>query len=298
MRLTLIIILLSSASLLSQELNCTVEIQVSPKLVIVDKRIFESLKTAIVEFMNNTKWTKDVYQNTERIECSLLINVNEQISSNEFDASIQVQSRRPVYKSSYPTILLNYNDEKFRFRYLESQQLEFNENTHLSNLTSVLGYYAYIILGLDYDSFAQNGGTPYYQKAQRVMINAQNAPEDGWKSFESNKNRYWLVENLLDKPFVPLREALYNYHRLGLDIMADRPDEGRAVILKTLESLKTLQASRPASFNMQLFFNAKADEVINIFKGAIGSEKVEVISILGLLDPGNNNKYAKINESK
>lgn len=297
MRLIFIIIFLSTTSLFSQELNCSVDIQPQPKLVIVDKRIFESLKTSIAEFMNNTKWTKDVYQNTERIECSILINVADQLSSNEFSGSIQIISKRPVYKSMYKSTMLNINDEKFQFKYLESQQLEFNENSHVSNLTSVLAYYAYIILGIDYDSFALNGGTPYFQKAQRIMINAQSAAEEGWRSSEGPKNRYWLVENFLDKPFIPLREAIYDYHRSGLDIMSDKPEEGRASILKTLENLKTLHNSRPASFNMQVFFNAKCDEVINIFKGGIGSEKSQVISIVGILDPGNNNKYAKINDS-
>lgn len=280
-------------SLAAQELNCSVQV-LAPQLVTTEKRILDAMQTSVMEFMNNTKWTKDIFQSNERIECSILINISSAISSNEFSGSIQVQSRRPIYKSSYNSVLLNYNDEQFQFKYSEFQQLEFNENAHITNLTSVLAYYAYIILGLDYDSYSLYGGTPYFQKAQRIMINAQNAAEGGWKSFESTKNRYWLVENLLDKPFVPLREAMYTYHRLGLDIMVDKKDEGRAQILKTLESLRALHESRPLSFNMQLFFNAKSDEVVNIFKEAIGSEKTQAVSVLGAIDPGNNNKYQKI----
>lgn len=283
-------------TLLAQELNCTVQV-LSPQLVTTDKRVFDALRTSIMEFMNNRKWTKDIYQSHERIECSILINVSEQVSTTEFRGSIQVQSRRPIYQTSYNSVLFNFNDDNFQFKYTEFQPMEFNENSHISNLTSVLAYYAYIILGLDYDSYELMGGTPYFQLAQKIMTNAQSASEAGWKSFESTKNRYWLISNILDKPFIPLREVTYEYHRLGLDVLTKNLEQGRTTIIKSLKKLQALHQSRPLSFNMRVFFNAKSDEVVDIFSEAYGSEKQEVLAILGEIDPGNNNKYQKINEN-
>jgi hypothetical protein len=262
-----------------------------------DKRVFEILQTAITEFMNNKKWTKDAFKNEERIDCSILINVTDR-ANDDFKATIQIQSRRPVYKSSYNSVLLNYNDNEFTFKYLESQSLDFSENTFSSNLTSVLAYYAYLIIGLDYDSFSLNGGTPYLQKALAVCNNAQNTSEKGWKAFESNKNRYWLINNMMDASFVPLRECMYNYHRKGLDLMSTNKESGRVVILESIESLKSVHQIKPLSFTTQVFFNAKSDELINIFSGAFSDEKSKIINTLNLIDPTNSIKYQKIMASQ
>lgn len=277
----------------SQELNCKVQV-LSQSIQGTDKRVFETLQTAIYEFMNNRKWTNDAFKNIERIDCSILINVTERPSTDEFKATLQIQARRPVFKSSFNSVLLNYNDNDFQFKYLESQPLEFTENVHLSNLTSVLAYYAYLIIGLDYDSFSLDGGTLYLQKALAIVNNAQNGNDFGWKAFDGDKNRYWLINNMLDASFISLRECMYKYHRLGLDLMAENKESGRAAILESLEELRKVHQIKPLSFSLQVFFNAKSDEIINIFSGAFQDEKAKVVNLLNEIDPTNSNKYQKI----
>ncbi len=295
-KIILLILTAVVSTAFSQELNCKVQV-LSQQVQGTDKRVFEIIQTAITEFMNNKKWTNDAFKNEERIDCSILINVTDR-ANDDFKATIQIQSRRPVYKSSYNSVLLNYNDNEFTFKYLESQSLDFSENTFSSNLTSVLAYYAYLIIGLDYDSFSLNGGTPYLQKALAVCNNAQNTSEKGWKAFESNKNRYWLINNMMDASFVPLRECMYNYHRKGLDLMSTNKESGRVVVLESIESLKSVHQIKPLSFTTQVFFNAKSDELINIFSGAFSDEKSKIINTLNLIDPTNSIKYQKIMASQ
>lgn len=278
---------------LAQELNCEVQV-LSPQIQGTNKRVFDVLRTNIVEFMNNRKWTNDIYKNNERIDCSILINITKQIGVDEFEATIQVQSRRPVFKASYNSLLFNFNDNDFHFKYLENQPLDFTDNTYTSNLTSILSYYAYLIIGMDYDSFSVKGGTPYLQKCLAVVNNAQGSSETGWKAFDGTKNRYWVINNMLDATFIPLREAMYKYHRLGLDVMATDKEGARKAILESLEGLKEIHSIKPLSFSMQVFFNAKADELINIFSGATPEEKTKVLDIVNLIDPTNSNKYQKI----
>lgn len=277
----------------AQELNCKVQV-LSQQVQGTDKRIFTTLQTAIYEFMNNRKWTNDNFKNDEKIECSILINVTERPSVDEFKATIQVQSTRPIYKTSYNSTVLNFNDQDFQFKYLESQPMDFQDNMFISNLTSVLAFYAYMIIGMDYDTFSLNGGTPYLQKALLIVNNAQNTSEPGWRAFESNKNRYWLINNMLDAPFVGIRECMYNYHRNGLDKMVESKDAARAAILENLLTLRKVHQTRPLSFSMQVFFNAKSDEIINIFKGGFADEKSKIITLLNDIDPTNSNKYQKI----
>jgi hypothetical protein len=212
-------------------------------------------------------------------------------------ATIQIQSRRPVYKSSYFSPTVNYIDESFVFKYQQFQQLEFNLNTFQNNITSVLAYYAYIIIANDYDTYSNLGGTEYFQKAQLIVTNAQSAAESGWKSFESQKNRYWIVENALQPVFQPIRECMYKYHRLGLDIMFDKADDGRKEILKSIDLLSGVYKNRPASFAMELFFDAKVTEVVNIFSKGNPDEKTKAVEILTTVDPANSNKYFKIQEN-
>ena len=279
---------------LSQELNCQVSVVSTQIQGTTNKQIFDQLQKAIFEFMNNTKWTKDNYTVAERIDCSILINVTQQLSADDYKATIQIQSRRPIYKSSYFSPTVNYIDENFIFKYQQFQQLEFNLNTFANNITSTLAFYAYIIIANDYDTFSNLGGTEYFQKAQLIVSNAQSASETGWKSFESNKNRYWIVENALQPVFQPIRECMYKYHRLGLDIMNEKPDDGRKEILKSLDLLLEVYKNRPASFIMELFFNAKADEVVNVFSKGQPDEKTKAVEILTTVDPANSTKYFKI----
>ena len=290
--LIVFVILLCACRFSAQELNCTV--QILTQQIQGDKKIYETLQKSIYEFMNNTKWTKDVFKSEERIECSMTINITSR-SDNAFTATIQLQSRRPVYKSSYPSVLFNYQDDNFQFAYTEYQPLEFNENSNISNLTSVLAFYGYMFIGMDYDAFSLNGGTPYYQKASAIVNNAQSDNSvKGWKSSEGFRNRFWFVTNMLEPIYAPIRECNYKYHHLGLDIMYQNRDQGRAVIAESLELLRKVHKDKPASFNIQLFFNAKADELINIFSGSAGEEKTRVVNLLNEVDPANSNKYQKI----
>lgn len=279
----------------AQELNCQIEINYQQVLNTTSKQIFDQMQKSIYEFMNNTKWTNDNFAPNERIECSILIVINKAAGQEDFSGSIQAISRRPVYKSATYTQILNLEDENFQFKFQQFTNLEFNINTFQNNLTSVLAYYAYVIIATDYDSFSPLGGTTYWQKAQQIVNNAQNANELGWKSTESGqKNRYWLVENTLQPVFKGVRECMYDYCRNGLDNMYQNVEEARGTVLKSLDKLKPVYSARPASFVMQVFFNAKRDELINIFKGATPEEKNKVMETLMMVDPAGTTKYAKI----
>lgn len=293
----LILILFGFSTLKSQngELRCSVQV-ITTQISMSDiKRIGDNLAKQVTEFMNQ-KWTNDTYSPNERIDCNIQINLVEQISISQYKATILINSERPVFKTAYNSPLFNYLDQNFLINYVEFQQFNFDMTTHNSNLTSVLAYYAYLIIGYDADTFSPSGGTTFFQRAQTIVSNAQSASETGWKAFESNKNRYWLVENTLAPVFAPMRESFYKYHRLGLDIMAEKTDAGRAIVLEALQNLLIIHKSRPASYNMELFFNAKTDEVINIFKKAIPNEKTKIIELLNSIDPSNTNKYNKIIE--
>ncbi len=288
-------LLLCQMPVLSQELNCNVKVN-ADQVPNVNKRIFETLEKAIYEFMNNTKWTDDVFKPEERIECNILITVNSAINNSEFMATIQVQSTRPVYNTAYNSTILNYNDKNFQFKYVEFQPLEFSNTTFLSNLTAVLAFYAYYIIAMDYETFSLKGGTPYFQKAQNIVNLAQNTPEPGWKAFDApdQNNRYWIVENMLNQYFEPIRFCLYKYHRLGLDIMAQDPEKARKEIFEALKLLEKVFDQRPGNFQLQMFFNAKSQEIINIFSKADPNQKQEVVQLLSKINPQNASKYREI----
>lgn len=290
-----ILVLFFAGRLAAQELNCRVTVNALPAAQqVIDKRVFQSLQKQVYEFMNNTQWTTDQFKRDEKIDCNILININKVTPPDEFEASITVQSERPIFNSSYKSVLMNYQDNDFTFRYLEYQQFLYSENSYLSNLTSVLAYYAYVILAMDYDSYSFKGGTPYWQKAQTIVQFAQNASEKGWRSSDGFRNRYWLVENILNPVFEPMRQVTYNYHLKGMDIMYDQLDAGRTAILDCLDLLLKVHKARPASFNMQVFFNAKTQEIINIFSEALPADKNRAINVLNQIDATNQNKYAKI----
>jgi len=288
-----IVLAILSQQFFAQELNCRV--QVLTPAIQGDKHIYETLQKSIIEFMNNTRWTKDNFKSDEKIEFSLTITVSDR-STDDFKASIQVQSQRPVYKAAYNSVLMNYSDPDYQFHYVESQSLDYSDNAYTSNLTSVLAFYAYMVIGLDYDSFSLNGGSPYYQKANAIVNNAQTDQSvRGWQSSESQKNRYWMVNNMLDPVYAPIREYMYKYHRMGLDVMSSNRDQGLTVITDNLSLLQKAYRDRPTSFTLQLFFTAKADELVNIFQGAQPGDKSKALTILNEIDPANANKYAKIN---
>lgn len=301
MRKYIIILFLTiiTQSIIGQELNCRVQIA-SQQIQSTNKKLFESMQNAIFEFMNNKKWTSTVFGIDERIECSILINLSEQVSVDQFRGTIQIQATRPVFHSNYNSTLLNYKDMDLDFRYIEFQTLEYNEASFTSNLTSVLAYWAYIIIGLDFDSFSAEGGTEFFQKAEKVVNNASNSTEKGWKAFDSNshKNRYWYVQDILDEKYKPIREFIYRYHRLGMDIMADKPAEGRGEIAEDFKLLQKIFRDKPSPFMTfyQTLFDAKADEFVNIFSDAssYSDERQRVSTILTEIDPANAGKYQKI----
>ncbi len=290
---TIAFIIFFSALLKAQELNCNIQVT-APQVAGTDRAVFETLQRDLYEFVNNRQWTNYNFTMDERIEVNMLITIQERISADEFKGTMQVQARRPVFRSSYNTTLLNHVDNDIHFRYIEHQPLEFSDNTHTSNLTSLIAFYVYLVLGLDFDSFSLNGGTPFFEKAEAVVINAQNAPEQGWKAFESQRNRYWIIENLLNQQYAPIREAIYKYHRQGLDRMHDNIETGRASVVESIELLQRVHRQRPNSFLMQVFFNAKSDEFVNIFSEAPPMDKPRVVNMLREIDPTNTSRYQQI----
>lgn len=280
----------------SQELRCNVQI-ISNQIQGTNKQIFKTLQQDIYEFMNNRIWTNQEFQNNERIECKILINMQKR-TGDEFSGNMTVSSRRPVYNSSYNTTMFQFKDNDFQFRYLENEPLEFDINQFKSNLTSILAYYAYILIGIDFDSFSPMGGTPYFQMAQQVVSNAQNARGPGWKAFESRRNRYWLVENILNGEYGPIREFIYQYHRQGLDKMHDDVAQARSAIFQSLELLREVHREQPDPymFFMNLMIEAKSSEFINVFSESPQGQASRAYEILAEIDPSQSEKYKKITQ--
>jgi hypothetical protein len=281
----------------SQELNCQVTV-ISPSLQTsaAEKQVFEELQLSVLEFMNNTRWTNDVIGDNEKIECIIQININEQLSAEDFGGDIQISASRPVYNSSYSTSIFNFKDADFKFKYQRGSPIRFSIDVHRTNLSSVLAFYAYMILGYDYDTFSMEGGSQYFNKAQQIVNNAQNTAEPGWKASESTKNRFAIVDNALQNVFKPLREAYSKYHRDGFDVMSQDVAKGRTAVYESLVLIEQVHKLRPASINAQIFFTAKRQEIINLFKGGTPEEKAVVIKLLKKLDGANASKYEDINK--
>ncbi len=278
----------------SQELNCNISVNTS-KIQGTNKQVFITLQKALSDFMNNTVWTNNVFEVNERIECNFLFNITEEKSTGSYVATLNIQSRRPVYASSYNTVMLNYVDNDIAFDYMENDPLEFSENTYISNLTSVLAYYAYIIIGLDYDSFSMEGGTPYFEKAEKIVNNAQSSGRAGWRASDSRgrTNRYWLINNILDQEYKPLREFNYKYQRLGLDMMDKTIEGGRMTIKESIVELEKFYNSKPDPFMhyFQVVMESKSDEITQIFSKASAEDKRRVLNIMVKIDPANLSKY-------
>lgn len=291
-----ILSLICCVQLSAQELNCEVSVINAPALQVgpVEKEIFTELEAQIFDFMNNTRWTKDVFEIEERINVSILITITDIPSTSSYKGKIQVQSTRPVYNTSYNTVLFNHQDENFEISYARNTALLFSIDQHRDNLTSILAFYAYMVLAYDYDSFSPEGGTEYFNKAQIIANNAKNSGGQGWLPQGKRNNRYWMVDNALQSVFKPIRTAYYNYHRNGFDIMYNDIVAGRKVVLETMESLSPVQRSRPGSLNLQIFLTSKSKELIDLFSQAEIKEKNAAVSILKRLDPANSSKYQEI----
>lgn len=263
----------------AQELNARVTVN-GDKIATANKQIFTTLQNALMEFVNNRKWTDATFAVNEKIDCSMTIIVNE-LDESSFQTEIQVQARRPVYNSSYTTTLFNFRDQELNFEYMEGEPLDFNSNTLTSNLTATVAFYVYIILGLDFDSFAPKGGTTYIQQAQQIVNMAQSEMSwNGWKAFESNQNRHALATALQDNASEAFRDMWYTYHRRGLDEMAANPDRGRMTIIEALPALREVRSARPTSVLLQMFSDAKLDEIVAIYSKATTQERQDGYKML------------------
>lgn len=280
-------------ALYGQELVVSVTIN-TPKLQTADPKVFKTLETSIQEFMNNQKWTDGTYEPEERIKVNIVMTITKELSANTFEADFSLQSIRPVFNSTYETPLFKHQDKDVTFSYQEFQPLEYSQSTFTDNLTYVLAFYAYMVIGMDNDSFSPFGGEPYYQQAQDIVNRvpptvASNVP--GWRSVENNRNRYWLMENMLSPRMRPFRQAIYDYHRQGLDLMYQDANAARAVMTLAIESLADVNQSYPNSAIMQLFANTKADEIIEIYKAAAPQEKNSVVKVMERVDPSRASSY-------
>jgi hypothetical protein len=263
-----------------------------------DKKIFQTLQTALNNFIFNRKWTKEDFKPNERIRCNFLLNIEAGIDQNTYRAGLTVQAARPIYNSSYESPLVNFIDENIAFKYIEYQAVEFNENRvsgsdpMISNLSAVLAYYVYIIIGMDYDSFSLRGGDPYFQKALNIMTNAPEGRDiTGWKAFDGLRNRYWLAENLTNSRYTFFHEAIYNYYRLGFDNYYENEPVGRTAILNSLGFLNNVNNENPNTMFLQFFFQGKSNELIQVFKKGQPEEKIRASELLQKLDISNAANY-------
>jgi hypothetical protein len=281
----------------AQELNCQVSIITNAKLEItsVEREVLEQLENTIFELMNNTQWTEDKFEIEERINCNLQLQINDIPTSGVFSGFLQVQSSRPAFSSSYNTTLFNFQDNDIAFSYSRNSILIYAQNQYRDELTSILAFYAYFVIAMDYDSFSKQGGTHYFTVAQQIVSNAQTSGAKGWKSNEKGKkNRYWLVDNALHELFNPLRECNFEYHRLGIDVLYDDKNKGRRSIYNALSKLMKVTATRPNSLNLLNFLQAKTNELKNLYEDADIKEKNEIVVLLKRIDPSNSSKYQEI----
>ncbi len=282
-----------------QELNCQVNVVTKPGVDITttEQEVLSELEQSIFELMNSTSWTKDQYEVEERINCVFQLSITKVSGNGVFEGSLQVQATRPVYNSTYNTTLINFLDEDVSFAYQRNAQILFSENQFTSNLTSILAFYAYYIIGLDADSFSLRAGDPNFNKAQNIVTLAQSGGGLGWRSSEKGRrNRYWLIDNTLQELFSPLRETFYEYHRDGLDNMFNNQELAKTNISAAVNKLLAVNNSRPGSVNILNFVQSKRDELKGIYGEADRKQKIELVNTLKRLDPANSSKYQEILE--
>jgi hypothetical protein len=277
----------------SQELNATLTIN-SDKVQGTNKQVFNTLQNALSEFINTRKWTTATFSPNERIDCNFTIIINS-VENNQFSSEIQLQARRPVYNSTYTTTIFNFRDTEFNFEYTEFEPLEYNENTLNSNLTAVIIYYIYVVLGFDFDSFSPNGGRSFFQQAQQIVTLAQSEPSwNGWTAFSNRKNRHALATALTENQGDCFHTMWYNYHRKGLDEMAANVDRGRTNLISSLSALKELKDLRPASVLLQIFSDSKLDEAVAVYSKATMQEKQEAYKLFSDLFPVASARYESL----
>lgn len=300
-KLLIALLLIPALQLNAQELQARFTVVANKVSTQVDKKVFQTLQTSLSNFLNNRKWTNDTYQPHEKIKCNFLLNIDQDLGSNIYKASLTVQAARPVYNSTYESPIINFQDNEVTFRYVEFQPVEFNENRIqgndplAANLTAVLAYYVHIILGMDYDSFSPRGGDAYFQKANNIVVNAPEAQQiSGWKAFDGLRNRFKLVEGLTDKRFTLVHDAMYSYYRSGLDNMVESEENARAGVLAALNHLHTINQQNPNSMVLQFFFQGKSNELMRIFSKADQDTKTKAKDLLVKLDLTNVSAYKEL----
>ncbi len=294
----ILIFLTGVLRLQAQELKATVSISASRVGNNVNKNIFQTLQKSLVNFLNNRKWTNEIYGPSEKIECNFFLNLESTSDANVYSGSLTIQSARPVFNTSYLSPIINYKDDNIVFKYQEFQQLEFNENRvtgndpQVSNLTALFAYYAYVIIGLDGDSFASHGGDAYFQKAQNIINNAPDGKNiSGWKAFDGLRNRYWLIENLLNARYTAIHDVYYSYYRSGMDVFYSDENAGRASLFNTIQLLASFNSDNPNTMINQFFFQGKTTELIKVFSKAPPQDRALVATLLMKLDITNASKY-------
>ncbi len=293
----LFVICFMAQNLCAQEFNFTVTVN-SKQVAGTDQRLYESLQEAVTNFMNNRTWTNIRFEEQERIEGTIVIVVTSR-EGNSISGELNIGLRRPVYKSNYNTPILNYVDNDFIITYMESQPLDFNENSFTSNLTSILAFYAYYSLGLYFDTFGLYGGDVMFKAAEQVVTAAQSATEAGWKAFDSYRNRYWLLESFTNTAYRPLRQYMYEYHRLGLDVMGNgKVDEGRATMTKSLDYVKSVYTSKPNLYFIQILNDTKRDEWKNVYSVGPQQERTKAVNVLREIDPSHSEEYEDLLNAK
>jgi len=285
----------------AQEIFARFSVNSSKVSTQVDKKIFQTLQNGITNFLNTRKWTNDVFQPAERIQCSFVLNIEQDLGNNIFKGRLTIQAARPAYNTSYDSPLLNFQDDNVVFKYIEFQPIEFNENRVqgndplVANLTAILAYYVNLILGLDYDSFSLRGGEPYFLRTWNIVNNAPDSRDiTGWKSFDGLRNRYWLAENFNNNRMALVHDALYAYYRTGLDVFYENEEAGRSGILNALSFLQTIQTENPITMVLPLFFQGKGNEMVKIFSKANGEQKSRARELLSKLDITNANLYKEL----
>ncbi len=291
--LILLSFILTGFTTSAQELNCSVLVN-DQRISTSDRQVFRDMEIEFARFLNTRRWSDDVFQDEERIKCNLSITIDAMPTIGSFAATVQIQAARPVYSSNYESIILNFADRDWTFQYVQSLPLDFNDNAYTTNLTSMLAFYADIILGMDYDTFEESGGTRFYQKAQNIVTNATQSGRPGWSSLESNRNRFWLIENLMNQRMVNMRKGMYMYHRHGLDIYQDQPDEAQKNILEVLKRVSAVRKVDPEAIIVIAFLDAKRDELVNIFSTGNIQIRRDAYNLLVEIDPSKRDKYSRI----
>ena len=293
----LLLMILPISSSFSQELNCQVSVLTDARVEVnsTEQEIIKQMKQSVYDFMNDTKWTEDEFKTEERINCNIQIQIKTIPSSGSYTGYIQVQFNRPAFNSNYNSVLFNFQDDDVAFSFSRNAVLQYNENQYKDNLTSILSFYAYFILGMDYDSFSLKGGTPHFTKAQQIVTNAQVSGAAGWKANETGKrNRYWLVENILQPAFEPVRECNYMYHRKGIDMLYENKVAGKKAMYDALNKLTPVVQRNPNNLNTLNFLYSKIREFKNVLSDSETKEKTDFVNLLKKLDSGNSSLYQEI----